>query len=119
MKSHLKRFSAKTMTRAGAALVALVATGILVLTMWFITKTLGEVAVAQTSSGAQQLHIEGVSTPLLEKAMLFKDEKASDARKIGPNLPNPFSRPDRQAQPTPQPPAPEPAPPTAPTTPVQ
>ena len=94
------------MTHAGTAFVALTATGILFLTMWFIMKTLGEVAVAQTSNGSAQLRIEGVSTPLLEKAMTFRDEKSSDARALGPNVPNPFSRPAAPPSPAPQPPAP-------------
>ena len=102
------------MTRIGTTLVALTAASILFLTMWFIMKALGEVAVAKTSNGAKQLRIEGVSTPLLEKAMTFKDEKTADDRKLGPDLPNPFSRPSSQAQPTPQPPAPETPPPTPP-----
>lgn len=105
MKSPLKKLNVKTMTHAGTALVALTATGILFLTMWFIMKTLGEVAVAQTSNGTAQLRIEGVSTPLLEKAMTFRDEKSSDARALGPNLPNPFARPPAPASPAPQPPA--------------
>lgn len=108
MKSLLGKFNVKTMTRAGTALVALTAAGILVLTMWFIMKTLGEVAVAQTSNGTAPLRIEGVSTPLLEKAMTFREEKSSDARTIGPNLPNPFARPSAAPSPAPQPtPAPE------------
>lgn len=94
------------MTRAGTTFVALLASAILLLTMWFIMETLGEVAVAQTSNGAKQLRIEGVSTPLLEKAMTFKDEKTADDRKLAPGLPNPFSRPPSQPQPT-TPPAPE------------
>ena len=114
MKSPLKKFSSKTVTRAGTTLVALAAAGVLFLTMWFIMKTLNEVAVAKTSNGTKQLRIEGVSTPLLEKAMTFREEKSSDARKLQPNVPNPFSRPASQTQPTPQPPTPAPETPTAP-----
>lgn len=110
MKGPLKKLSPKTATRIGTSLVVLATSSILALTMWFIMKTLNEVAVAKTSNGSAQLRIEGVSSPLLEKAMLFKEEKSSETRKLGPNIPNPFSRPATPSSA----PAPQPTPVTAP-----
>ncbi|MEY4744592.1 MAG: hypothetical protein RL272_537 [Candidatus Parcubacteria bacterium] len=91
--------------------VTVISLGILALTAWFITKSLGDVAVAQTSDEHKTLKIQGVNTSQLERILKFVTDKGTAARRLGKNLVNPY------AKPAPPPPPVTPAPPAAPATP--
>lgn len=103
MKKQVKKIDVKKITGFTTLGVAGFAVAILLLTGWFIVKSLGDVAVAKTSDGNKTLKIQGVNTQLLEKVQKFIADKSAADRKLGPDVKNPFAKP-----------APPPAPPSAP-----
>ncbi len=116
MKKSLKKLDTKKMTGLTTLGVSVLSLTILLLTGWFIVKTLNEVAVAKTSDNAKSLKIQGVNNQLLDKVQQFVTDKGSDSRKLGDGLRNPFEKPVPVPAPVPPtPPAPEvPASPAAP-----
>ena len=90
MKKTLVKINAKLLTRLIASGISLVAISILLLTGWFIMKSLNDVSVAKKSDEKKTFKVEGVNNALLEKVQKFIEDKNSDAHRLKPGLTNPF-----------------------------
>ena len=115
-KKALKRVNVKKITRLTTLGVSILAIAILLLTAWFIVKSLNDVSVAKRSDDQKSLKVEGVNNVLLEKVQKFMNGKQNADQKLSPGLNNPFKHP---AEPPPAPPVnapPAPTPPAPPAT---
>lgn len=103
-KNDVKKISGYTTLGVGVFSVA-----VLLLTGWFIVKSLNDVAVAKTGDGGKTAKIQGVNNQLLEKVQKFLTDKSASDRRLGTDLRNSFAKP----APPPVAPAPEPVSPPA------